>query len=139
MGFKLKNILCISVILFISSCGDYKKNFLEYRAEFNPEKVEKVEQVIIEFADENKLRVFNKDKKEMSILSKGENAFYIALYYKGDPFLSITNVGVVVQLSVSSIDYGNISKSELSRLTLALIDDLQRELNLEFKKERSIQ
>ncbi len=133
MAFKFQVIVCVLVLFLVSSCDNYKKNFLEYRADFNPQKVDLAEKIIIQFADNNKLRVFNKDKNDMSSLSRGKNAFYIALYYKGDPLLSITNVGVAVQLRVSSIDYNNMPKVELAELTLDLINILQRELNVKFK------
>ena len=137
MNFLCKIFLYVTLIFLLFSCGSYKENFLEYRAEFDPQKVDKAEKVVMEFAKRNKLRIFSKDRKEMSIVSNGENAFYIALYHDGDPLLSVTNVGGIVQISVSSTDYENMSKSELAGLTIALVGDLQRELNLKFKEQQN--
>jgi hypothetical protein len=124
------------MFFLISSCGEHRKNFLEYRADFNPAQIEVAEKVIVKFANKNRLRVFNKDKNEMEILSGEKKAFYIALYFEGDPILSVTNVGAAVQLSLSSVDYGNMTESELTAITIALVEILQQELDINFRENK---
>ncbi|MBU2391942.1 MAG: hypothetical protein KKH70_01140 [Gammaproteobacteria bacterium] len=134
MAFRSQLFVYAFIFLGILSCGEYRENFLEYRADFNPQKIEIAEKTIVHFADKNKLRVFSKDKEKMSTLSGGKKAFYIALYFKDDPILLITNVGASVQLSLSSVDYGNMTESDLKALTIALVEALQLELNIKFEE-----
>jgi len=84
-----------------------------YRADFLSSSISDVEKCIDTIAKENGLRIFRKDRQQMSTLTNGQPAFFTALYYQDDPVMTVTNVAVGTILSISISDYGKIPISEL--------------------------
>lgn len=127
------NIFFICVVC-VCSCADDNNPYLIYESEFGTEKISKVENVIKDLAQRRNLRVFEKNRENMKYLSRGEDAFFIALYFKNDPILVVTNVGVGKLITLSVSDYGKMPRKELELLTLELVSILKNEVNISFEK-----
>ena len=98
-----------------------------YRADFSGEYIQQIEEFIDIVATENKLRVFRKDRKNMAVLTEGNDAFYSVFYYNDDPVISITNVGAGTVLSIIATDYGNLPIEQLNSIVKRLTTFLTEE------------
>lgn len=106
-----------------------------FKADFDPARIEEVEVLVDEIAGRWNLRVFRKDKKQMSILTQGEAAFFVALYLEQDPIVVLTNVGVSNILSLVISDLGSMHVTELDRLTAEIVDSLEQRLEIDLVKQ----
>ena len=72
----------------------------------------------------------------MKRLTRGYEAFYIALYLNDNLIFDITNVGVGTQLDMALFDYGDIPVSELKKLGDEVRNGLREQLQIEFEVVR---
>lgn len=134
---KLRLCIILIVCFLGSSCeAEYKPPYLLYTAQFDITKVDNAVVLVKEIAKNWNLRVYEIDREQMKFVTQGKDAFFIALYFKEDPIISIANSGVGEVLRVMAIDYGKMSLPDLKKLTEETIQTLKLELNLEFEKSK---
>ena len=77
---------CILIIIFLilSACSKPPSEYLPrqdiYDSDFDQAKIDIVLDVLYSFAKNQKLRVFEKDRERMKILTQGTPAFSVFLY-----------------------------------------------------------
>lgn len=128
----MKKILSTIIMLFcINACnGDYVVPTFLYKAPFDPLSVDKVEVFMRDISARWNLELFEKDREAMKIMTQGQEAFFIALYFEGDAILAIMNAGVGNVLTLSLQDHGNLPVEELERLANEVRSGLKTQLNI---------
>jgi hypothetical protein len=99
---------------------------------FDNSKIDQVNYILDDIAKRNDLDVFKKDREKMKDLSQGKAAFFTALYFKDKPVFILTNVGVAEKLVLTVTDYGDISLSDLERISDEIIKSAEAAANLKF-------
>ncbi len=119
----MKNLLLLFVLsILCSACSSESiEPHMKYSAKFDNYKIEQVELILVNIAAERELRVFKKDREKMKYLSQGKDAFFTALYFKEDPVLIVTNIGVTDTLIMTITDYGKMPKEELEHMAEAVV------------------
>ena len=128
-------IVCFFLFILNVSCqAAVNRPHATYQAELEDyAKIEQIETLIRAIAANRNLDVFEKDRDEMSYLTQGEPAFFIALYYMNEPVMTLTNVGIGNKLTLTTTDYGDMSLRELEKLTQQILSELET-LTLVFRK-----
>ncbi len=108
---------------------------MKYFAEFDNIKIELVDSIFHDIAKRNGLEVFEKERKKMRALSQNKNAFFTALYFKGDPVLILTNVGVAEKLVFTVTDYGEMPLPDLERVAAEIIKTIESINKLKFVRD----
>lgn len=106
----------ITISILISCSSENRDPILKYQSPFDPSYVNAVEEYIKLLSDEKGFRVFEKDREEMRIISKGKEAFFIALYKGEKQFLVISNVGAGDIIFLHLTEHNEIRKSEIADL-----------------------
>jgi hypothetical protein len=119
----MKNFILLFVLsILCSACNSESiEPHMKYSAKFDNSKIGQVELILVGIAADRELRVFKKDREKMQYLSQGKDAFFTALYFKEDPVLIVTNVGVADILVMTTTDYGKMPKEELEHMADAVI------------------
>ena len=130
----------VSALLFLVCACDSRQvsPHLLYRADFDAARIDEAERVVRGVAEEWELRVFEKDRDEMAFLTRGRDAFFVALYFEGDSILVLTNVGVGDTLELTAFDYKKMPMSDLDALVAQVITSLEDKLDVEFKIELDV-
>ena len=136
MVTTIRLIGAVLTVLFVVSCdGELTKPTYQYRAPFNPAMVEDVEIFMRDVAKRWKLRLFEKDRKEMKVISLGKEAFLIALFLKSDPeddwILDISNAGAGTILTLGLYEHEDMPLSELQRLDNEVRTGLKEKFGIE--------
>ncbi len=121
--------------MFITFCTNscYVKPVFHFKASFEPSMVDDVEVFIRDVSKEWNLRLFEKGRGSMKILSNGQEAFFIALYFEGDAILTITNTGPGKVLSLMALDFGDLPLEKLEQLTDEIRSGLKSQFNIELE------
>lgn len=131
--------VCILIILntfFLSSCESENIDpYLSYKADFSPTLVGAVENFTKEIAEKYGLRVFEKPRRNMRVLSNGKEAFFIALYDGDIPIVIITSVGVSNILHLSFFDDGQFTKPQLDALANDINNGLKEKFSIIMKRK----
>lgn len=136
MNASTIKLVALIMSVFTCGCGHAQDvPTVVYKAEFETSKIEGVERIVEEIADKWKLQIFRKDKRRMSILTQGHDAFFVALYLDRDPILFATNVGVGEVLTLGISDYGKLPREDLKRLANDVIEPLRERLNINLQPE----
>ena len=111
----------VLAVLFLVSCeGESTRPTYQYRASFDPSMVDGVEEFVKDVARRWELRLFEKSRKGSKIITRGQEAFYIALFLKSDPkhnwIVSITNAGFGTLLILHIYEHEDMPLAELQRL-----------------------
>ena len=123
------------IIIFVASCGDdVVWPHAQYEAQLGDySKIDQVEDRMRDIAKRWKLEISEKDRGQMAFLTQGKPALFVALYFDGDPILSVTNAGVGSKLRIRATDFGEMPLSDLEKLTQDVLKELGM-LNLEFNR-----
>jgi hypothetical protein len=134
----LRQIFFALLMLFcVTACGEGEvvKPVLSYQANFDPSDVDQIESFIKSVAKRWDLRVYEKDRKQMSVLTQGEDAFFIALYLNGNSILDISNVGMGKVLTMGVFDYDEMPLEKLHALAHEITAGLSQKFGIEFKQQ----
>lgn len=134
----LRQIFFALLMLFcVTGCGESEvvKPVLKYQADFDPSDVDQVESFIKSVAKRWDLRVYEKDRKQMSVLTQGEDAFFMALYLNSNSILDISNVGMGKVLTLGVFDYGEMPLEELHALADEITSGLSQKFGIELKQQ----
>ncbi len=129
----VKQYVAVVIWLLLSGCGESKPFYLYYQAQFDNTHVEHVEKLMARIASDWTLRLFAKEKSHMKIISRSDNAFYIALYQKDNVILTIGNAGAGDRLSLGVFDHEELSLLLLERLVGEVKTTLEQQLDMEFE------
>ncbi len=127
------------MLLGATACGEDNnvEPVMSYQANFYPEKVACVESVAKSLANDWKLEVYEKDRKQMNLLTQGQDAFFIALYFQGDAILDISNVGMGSTLTMGVFDFGKLSLDKLHRLANEMIKGINQQCDIQLSRTGS--
>jgi len=128
-----KFILGILFFLLSACNSESIEPYMKLSAKFDNSKIDQIESIFEHIAANNKLKIFKKDREKMQHLSQGKNAFFTALYFKGDPVLILTNAGVANTLVFTVTDYGKMSITELERIASEVIKRIEASVSIEFE------
>ena len=132
----LLKITVVFMLILSSSCSQgYIGSIKNYKSSFDHSRVDDARRIILSFSNDKGLEVFEKDQGRMRFLSSGRDAFFISLYFKGDPILTITNVGVGDVLTFSASGSVEMSADNLNELSNGLRTILEESLDIEFNHE----
>ena len=114
-------ITFILAVLFLVSCeGESTSPTYSYQANFDPAMVDGVEEFMKDVAKRWELRLYEKSREGMKVLTHGQEAFFIALFLKSDPknnwILDISNLGVGIILTFALYEHEDMPLAELQRL-----------------------
>jgi len=129
---KLFFLVCFSLFLLGCSSEKISPEFY-YRADFNPDQIDKVEVIIKNIAKDWNLRVFEKNRNHMKDLTQGKEAFFIGLYLEDNLIFDITNVGVGNQIDIGLFRHDNVSINDLKKLSDQVRSNLKKELQIDFE------
>ncbi|MEX2148686.1 MAG: hypothetical protein WD793_00590 [Steroidobacteraceae bacterium] len=134
----MRSVAIRSVVLlvsaFASGCGQTQDvSTVVYKAPFDTSQIEGVEKIVDDVASKWKLRVFRKDRRELSLVTQGHDAFFVALYLGRDPIVFLTNAGVGTVLTLGINDYGTLSVENQVRLANDLVFPLREYLNIDLR------
>lgn len=130
--------ILITIFLILSACSKPPSEYLPqhdiYRSDFNQVEIDIVLEVLYSFAKEQKLRVIEKDRERMKILTQGTPAFSVFLYSENDPIFSVTNFGVGEILSLNARYYKRFEEGKIEQMRDVLLSRLEKGATLDFKK-----
>lgn len=130
--------ISLLIVVFVCGCVDAQVvPTVVYKANFDNTKIDAVESIVDEVAQQWKLRPFRKDRVQMERLTFGEDALFVALYFEDNPVLVLTNVGVGKVLTLSTSDFGKMPVEDLNRVANDMIDKLRNRLSIELHVENS--
>lgn len=118
-----------------SSCADTMiEPEFSYVANFNPEQIPAVEEIIRSKAERWGFFIQENDKEQMKFATRGTEAFYIAFFDEVDNIVfSINNVGVGNILSLRSYVAAGVSRDNAKTMVEEVIFDLNRQIGIEFE------
>lgn len=126
-------IACLTLI-WVSGCGSGQDvPTVVYKARFDNSKIDAVEKIVDEVAEQWRLRVIRKDRQQMSRLTRDQHAFFSALYFDSDAVLFLTNVGSADVLTLITSDHGKMPANDLDRLRVEMMSALRARLNIDLK------
>jgi len=64
--------------------------------------------------------------------------FFTALYFKNNPVIVLTSVGVPDNIDLASTDFGDMRLETLQSITAEVVRSLQRDAHIVFKEVPSI-
>jgi hypothetical protein len=130
--------LLIIVFLLLSACNNPPSEYLPendiYRSDFNQAEIDIVLDALYSFAKNHNLKVIEKDREQMQVLTQGTPAFSVFLYSENDPIFSVTNFGVGKIVSINARYYSRFEEGEIEQLRDMLLSRLENEATLDFKK-----
>lgn len=132
----MKKILLLITVFFVFSCdhgSSYEAPQFYFEGKFSPSLVDNLDSYLKNLSRERGFRVFEKDRREMKVLTQGQDAFYISLYKESSdkPVLWISNVGVGTVLSLGLFSRENFSPIESKKLADELVFYLKEEMNVQ--------
>ncbi|MDP1932169.1 MAG: hypothetical protein Q8L60_12005 [Gammaproteobacteria bacterium] len=124
-------------VLVVSACEESSgvSPTYSYRAEFNPADVDAVVQFVRSVAERRNIRVYEKDRRQMSFLTQGKEAFFIAFYYNDNAVLDISNVGVGEIITLGVFDHQEYSAQALYDVSEEITTGLNQQFGIQFVRK----
>lgn len=134
----MQKFILIFLFVLCSACNSESvKPHVQLSAPFDNSQIDRIESILRDVATNNDLKIFKKNREKMQYLSQGKNAFFTALYFKEDPVLILTNVGVANTLVFTATDYGKMPIAELERLASEVVKRIETSVNTNFEEQVS--
>lgn len=119
-------------MFFLTACkGEFYPPDYVYYADFDSKHIGDIEVYARELAKKRGYRVFEKNKDQMTAITRGQEAFFIAYYNDRElPIFSISNAGAGTILSVMISVNDKFTIEEASELALEVKNDLKEKFNI---------
>ena len=129
-------VVGVLVVFFVASYGgESTRPTYHYRASFDPAMVDGVEKFMRGVAKRWEFRLFEKDRKGSKFITRGMEAFFIALFLKSDPenewILDISNAGAGTILTLGLYEHEDMPLSELQELDNEVRTGLRERFGIE--------
>lgn len=131
------SILMVSII-FCVSCGQstFDEPELEYESAIEASDVPVLSEYFVELGSLKGLDVLQKDEREMRAVSKGKNAFFIALYDESltRVILTATNAGTPEHLTVMYFSFPEYDMNYINLFADEVFRQLESDFGITLKK-----
>jgi hypothetical protein len=129
----MRTILAVLLFLTIGCSGKSLESDLEFKGDLAGSDVQLIEAYIRKLGSEMKFNIFEKDKRELSTITQGKPAFFIAFYLEGQkqPVMTITNAGVGSTLFMDFMSNKKFQADDIKALSERIVYDLDVRFGVE--------